>query len=111
MPQDVQSNLSEFKVKSIDVESEELHNFQVPTFVNFANIWRYGQDVYIDMALVTVEQLNTLKPGGEVTIAVYDRFVMSPAIFDDFSKRVNLVSEQLKAEGWVRDATIDTSKK
>ena len=104
MPNDTGSGSPQFKIKTIGIESTELHDFQVATFANYVQLWRYGQDVYVDMALLTVEQMNELKPGGELTIAVHDRFVMSPLTFNDFANRVNIVREQLKAEGLIRDA-------
>jgi len=60
------------------------------------------------MALVTVEQLNALKPGSEITVAMLDRFVMSLLAFNDFAKRVNLLREQLRSEGFIRDEAIET---
>jgi hypothetical protein len=110
MPQDVQAGLPEYRIKTIGVESEELADFQVPTFVNTINIWLHGQDVYLDMALLTVEQLNSLQPGSEVTIAVHDRFVMSPFVFDDFAKRVHVMHDQLKSKGLIQNAIADTPK-
>lgn len=110
MPQDAPAGLPEYKIKTIGVESTDLADFQVPTFVNSINIWLHGQDVYLDMALLTVEQLNSLQPGSEVTVAVHDRFVMSAFVFDDFAKRVNLFREQLKNKGLIQDAIADTPK-
>jgi hypothetical protein len=110
MPQDTESGEQPFEVKTIGVESDELADFQVPSFVNSINISQYGQDIYLDMALLTVEQLNNLKPGAKVTVAVYDRFVMSPTVFSDFAKRAAKVREQLKAEGLVRDEDVAAPK-
>ena len=76
VPQDEPGALPEYKIKTIGVESEDLADFQVPTFVNSIDIWLHGQDVNVDMALLTVEQLRSLQPGSEVTVAVHDRFVM-----------------------------------
>jgi len=53
MPQDEPGALPEYKIKTIGVESEALADFQVPTFVNSIDIWLHGQDVYVDMALLT----------------------------------------------------------
>lgn len=103
MPQDLEGGSQQFRVKTVSVESEEIHDFQVPTFVNSSNVWRHGHDVYVDMQLITVEQVGALKPGAEVTIAVYERFVMNPLALNDLAKKINLVREQLKAEGLLRD--------
>jgi hypothetical protein len=110
MPQDTERGEQPFEVKTIGVESDELADFQVPKFVNSINISQYGQDVYLDMALLTVEQLNNLKPGAKVTVAVYDRLVMSSTVFSDFAKRAGIVQEQLKAEGLVRDEDVVAPK-
>ena len=61
------------------------------------------------MALVTVEQLNALKPESDITVATLDRFVMSPLAFNDFARRVNLVRELLKTEGLIRDEATETA--
>jgi hypothetical protein len=110
MAQDEQARLPECTIKTIGVESTDLADFQVPTFVNSINIWIHGHDVYLDMALLTVEQLNSLQPGSEVTVAVHDRFVMSPFVFDDFVKRANQMREQLRNRGLIQDANSDTPK-
>ena len=110
MPEDARNGAPEFKIKMIGVESDQLADFQVPTFVNSTSIWHYGQDVYVDMALVTVEQMSSLKPGEEVTVAVHDRYAMSPAVFSQFAKRVCQVLEQLKTVGLVRDESSGASK-
>lgn len=113
MPQEPQDGSPQFTFKIVGVESEELQDFQVPTFVNSTSVWHYGQDVYLDMALLTVEQMNalpTLKSGEELTIAVYDRFVMSPTVFNDLVKKVNKVRDLLKAEGLVRDETNEQAE-
>ena len=111
MPQNPDRGVPQFTFKTVGVESEELYDFQVPVFVNSTNVWHYGQDVYLDMALLTVEQMNaipTLNPGDEVTVAVYDRFVMSPSVFDHLAKNIIRVREQLKQEGLVRDEQTET---
>jgi hypothetical protein len=110
MPQDLESGAQPFEVHTIGVESEELADFQVPSFVNSIKISQFGHDVYVDMALLTVEQLSNLKPGAKVTVAVYDRFVMSPAVFSDFAKRAASVRDQLKAEGLVKDEDVSAPK-
>jgi hypothetical protein len=110
MPQDAPAGLPEYKMKTIGVESTELADYQVPTFVNSTNIWLHGQDVYVDMALLTVEQLRSLQPGSDVTVAVHDRFVMSPFVFDVFAKSVSLMHDQLKNQGLIRDATAQAPK-
>lgn len=107
MQENTQSASPEFKVKVVDIEAEEIQNFQVPSFVNYVNVWRFGNDVYIDMGLVTAEKLRDLKPGAEVTAAMYDRFVMSPMAFDDLVGRMILLREQLKSEGLIRDGTSE----
>jgi hypothetical protein len=103
MPEDAQSESPEFKIKMIGVESDQLADFQVPTFVNSTSIWHFGQDVYLDLALLTVEQMNALKPGEEVTVAVHDRYVMSPAVFRELAKQVDGALTKLKKEGLVPD--------
>ena len=110
MPENVQGGTPEFKIKVIDIEADDVKNFQVPSFVNYVNVWRFGNDVYVDMGLVTVEELGALKPGAEVTAAMYDRFVMSPMTFDDLVGRMTLLREQLKSERLIRDATTETPK-
>lgn len=79
MPEDAQTGPPGLKVRVVDIEADEIRNFQVPAFVNYVNVWRLGSDVYVDMGLVTVEDLGALKPDiGQATVAIYDRFVMSP---------------------------------
>lgn len=103
MPENVQSGTPEFKVKIVDIEEDEIRNFQVPSFVNYVNVWRFGNDVYVDMGLVTVEQLGISKPDKEATVAMYGRFAMSPMTFDEVVGRMTLLREQLKSEGLIRD--------
>lgn len=104
----------EFKVRAVDTDNqEEFENFQIPTFTNYLGIWRHGQDVYLDVGLLTVEQLNTLtsKTGSEVTVAMHGRFVMSPGAFNDFITRAKILCEQLKAEGLTGDESrVQTSQ-
>ena len=106
MSEDVQGDSPEFRVKMIGAESDQLADFQVPTFVNTASIWHFGQDVYLDMALLTVEQMNGLRPGQEVTVAVHDRYAMSPAVFNQLAKQVDRILAQLKKEGLVPDVEV-----
>ncbi|MGD0361430.1 MAG: hypothetical protein ABSC93_11200 [Bryobacteraceae bacterium] len=111
MPEDAQTGPPGLKVRVVDIEADEIRNFQVPTFVNYVNVWRLGSDVYVDMGLVTVEDLGALKPDiGQATVAIYDRFVMSPATFDELAGRMTLLRGQLKAEGLIRDGAIETPK-
>jgi hypothetical protein len=110
MPQDAPAGLPGYKIKTIGAESTELADFQIPTFINSINIWFQGQDVYIDMALLTVEQLRSLEPGSEVTVAVHDRFVMSPSVFDAFAKSANQMHDQLKKQGLIQDAKAEPAK-
>jgi len=110
MPENAQSGPPEFKIKVVDIEADEIRDFQVPSFVNYVNVWRYGNDVYLDMGLLTVEELGVLKPGTEVTAAMYDRFVMSPLTFEDLVRRMTLLREQFKSEGLIRDGAIDAPK-
>lgn len=113
MPQEPQAGSKHLSYRIVGVDSEELQDFQVPTFVNSTGVWHFGENVYLDMALLSVEQMNalpTLKEEGELTVAVYDRFVMSPSVFSDFAKKVNKVRERLKAEGLVRDETTQKAE-
>jgi hypothetical protein len=110
MPENTQVGTPELKIKVVDIEADEVKDFQVPSFVNYVNVWRFGNDVYVDMGLVSVEELGAWKPGVELTAAMYDRFVMSPMTFDDLVGRMTLLREQLKSEGLIRNATIETPK-
>lgn len=76
-PENAQSGPPEFKISK--------------SFVNYFNVWRYGNDVYLDMGLV-------------------NRFVMSPVTFDDLVRRMTPLRERFKSEGQIRDGTIDTTK-
>jgi len=109
MPE-TQSGPPEFKIKIVDIEEDEIRNFQVPSFVNYVNVWRFGNDVYVDMGLVTVEQLGVLKPDKEAIVAMYGRFAMSPTTFDELVGRMNQLREQLRLEGLIRDAITETPK-
>ena len=60
MPPETPVGLPAYKIKTIGVESTELADFQVPTFVNSIEIWAYGQDVYVDMALLTVDRKSVV---------------------------------------------------
>lgn len=110
MPEDAQSGSSEFKINVVDIEADEVKSVQVPSFVNYVNVSRFGNDVYLDMGLVTVEQLNALKPVNEVTAAMYDRFVMSPTTFDEPFERMTLLRSQLRSEGLIRDGANEPPK-
>jgi hypothetical protein len=110
MPENAQSGPPEFKLKIVDIEEDEIRNFQVPSFVNYVNVWRFGNDVYVDMGLVTVEQLGVLKPDKEAIVAMYGRFAMSPTTFDELVGRMNQLREQLRLEGLIRDAITETPK-
>ncbi len=93
-----------YKINLVDAENEEaFQNFQFPVFTNYLNLWHYGHDVYLDVALLPIEQLNALAPGAEVTIALHDRYVMSPLVFGEFFKQANRVYEKLRSEGLIRD--------
>jgi hypothetical protein len=110
MTENAQSGPPEFKIKIVDIEEDEIRDFQVPSFVNYVNVWRFGNDVYVDMGLVTVEQLGVLKPDKEATVAMYGRFVMSPITFDDVVGRMTSLRELLKSEGLIRDGTVETPR-
>jgi hypothetical protein len=109
MPEDAQSGPAEIKIRIVDIEDDEVRNFQVPSFVNYVNVWRLSNDVYVDMGLVTVEQLG-LKPGTDPTVAVYGRFAMSPTTFDELVGRMNQLREQLRSQGLIRDGITETPK-
>lgn len=110
MPENVQSGPPDIKIKIVDIEDDEVRNFQVPSFVHYVNVWRLGNDVYVDMGLVTVEQLGGLQPGTDATVAMYSRFAMSPTTFDELVGRMNQLREQLRSEGLIRDGTAETPK-
>lgn len=92
------------QVNTVDIESENLKDFQIPSFVNITNIWWFGQDIYMDMALLTVEQMLSMASETETDLAVYDRYVMSIATFDNLVQRMNGLREQLKSAGLIVDA-------
>jgi hypothetical protein len=54
----------EIKIEIVDIEEDPIRNYQVPSIVNYVNVWRFGNDVYVDMGLVTVEQRSLLKPSS-----------------------------------------------
>ena len=108
MPEDTQSGLPGLKIRVVDIEADETRNFQVPSFVNYVNVWRVGAEVYVDMGIVTVEEF--LKPGAEVTAAMYDRFIMSPTTLDDLVGRLTLPREELRSKGLIPDGTVETAK-
>jgi len=109
MPEEARIPVPPSKVETVDVESDKLQDFQIPTFVNCVNIWHFGSDVYVEMALLTIEQMNSYKPGGDLTVVIHDRYAMSPRVFDDFARRVSLVRGQLIAEGLIPNATAEPS--
>jgi hypothetical protein len=112
MPEDAHDKPPQVKIKGIDIDADELQDFQVPSFVNYVYAWQYGHDLYIDMGLLTIEQMDAFKPGdgSEVKVAIYNRFVMSPVTFEDLFRRMGLVREQLKSQGLVGNEATETLK-
>ncbi|SPE35700.1 hypothetical protein SBA3_230016 [Candidatus Sulfopaludibacter sp. SbA3] len=49
-------------------------------------------------------------PGSDVTVAVHDRFVMGPLVFDAFAKRVRSMHDLLKNQGLIQDAPTQAPK-
>lgn len=107
MQEDASKGPAELKIKIVDIEDDQVKNFQVPSFVNYANVFHVGTDVYLDMGLVTAEQLALLKAGMDATVAIYDRFAMNPSVFDEMVERMVLLRDQLKAKGLIRNAAAD----
>jgi hypothetical protein len=112
MPEDAHDKPPQVKIKGIDIGADEVQDFQVPSFVNYVYAWQYGNDLYVDMGLLTIEQMDAFKPGGgsEVKVAMYNRFVMSAITFEDLYRRMNLVRERLRSQGLVRDEVAEAPK-
>lgn len=110
MPEDALT-MPEVKFKTVDIEADEFQDFQVPSYVNYVNVWHFRNDVFIDMGPLTIEQMaaSKLDSGAEVRVAMYDRFVMSPITFDELVTRMNLLRDQLKSQGAVQDETFNRS--
>jgi hypothetical protein len=108
MPEEAQDK-QQVKIKGVDIKKAEIQDFEVPSFVNYAYVWHYGGDLYIDLGLLTVEQMAAFKPGqgAEVKVAMRDRYVMSPITFEDLYKRMNLVREDLKSKGLLREENTE----
>jgi len=107
MPEDTQDK-PQVTIKGVDIKADEFQDFQVPSFVNYVYLSNHGNDVYIDLGLITIEQMAAFKPGerAEVKVAMRNRFVMSPVTFEDLYKRMDLVREQLKSQGLVREGLV-----
>jgi hypothetical protein len=98
------NDIPQHRVKPIDIEDEDqLKRFQVPSFVNSTSAWWFGQDIYIDMALLTVDEMLAMPSKTEVNVAIYGRYAMSIATFDSFFQRLNELREQLKIVGLIRN--------
>jgi len=101
MAEGPQVGSSELKLKIVDIDADVVQNFQVPSYVNYVNVWHHRNDVFVDMGLVTIEQLAAFTSGteSEATVAIYDRFVMNPTTFEELFTRMNLLREQLRSQG------------
>lgn len=88
-------------IRTVDVEAEEIQNFQVPAYVNFVNVPQFRADVFIDMGLITIEQMTAsrLDAGSDVKVAMYDRFVMSLTTFDEMLTQMTRLRDHLKSQG------------
>ncbi len=59
MPEEAQDK-QQVNIKGVDIKKAEIQDFEVPSFVNYAYVWHYGGDLYIDLGLLTVEQMAAL---------------------------------------------------
>ncbi len=101
----IENNTKRLEVNPIDIASDRLEAYQVPSFVNHVNLWWFGQDIYIDLAVWTVEQMLAMKdPAAKVDIGIYDRYVMSIATVETLRSRLNTLYSQLVAAGLLKDA-------
>src|SRR5579863_1132207 len=69
MPEDTQDK-PQVTIKGVDIKADEIQDFQVPSFVNYVYLSNHGYDVYIDLGLITIEQMAAFKPGERAEVKV-----------------------------------------
>ncbi len=91
IPPNQGASFTTYNFKVVDVEDASVAPYQQPSFVNATAVWHVGTDIYVDMGFIPVEDLLALKPGSDVKVITYERFVMSRGAFEDFVQKVNRV--------------------